>query len=321
MCSKGEEVHLPTWPSGATTDTNWNLRTYNNRNRNLPESTTDRDYNNSELRLLQWTLPSCKQRQQRRVSTTFVRQAFLDLHPPLATASRTALHACSLFTWLRTHLLRQTWQCGVNRRLRPPFFFCSLPPSAAEYVAYIIRPAESHESLAQHFSPLEHDCSCKIWPLFKRESNGTYAKVRASLATALLRGKSIHPLYESLWFGVVVCSLFACRLSASEAFLFLSGAVCWVFSNAYTKEEHLLVFFVAGDRRRAGVTRHRRSIVDCAAPPSYLSKKQKSKSLGISNVPAWLKIYICVHGELFTGCAVGLAVKISQEYCASEQWF
>ena len=46
----------------------------------------------------------------------------------------------------------------------------------------------------------------------------------------------------------MVCSLFACRLSASEAFLFLSGAACWVFSNAYTKEEHLLVFFVAGDR-------------------------------------------------------------------------
>ena len=46
----------------------------------------------------------------------------------------------------------------------------------------------------------------------------------------------------------MVCFVFACRLSASEAFLFLSGAVCWVFSNAYTKEEHLLVFFVAGDR-------------------------------------------------------------------------
>ena len=36
----------------------------------------------------------------------------------------------------------------------------------------------------------------------------------------------------------LVCLL----LSASEAFLFFSGAVCWVFSNAYTKEEHLLVF-------------------------------------------------------------------------------
>ena len=46
----------------------------------------------------------------------------------------------------------------------------------------------------------------------------------------------------------MVCSLFACRLSASEAFLFLSGAVCWVFSNAYTKEEHSAGFFVAGDR-------------------------------------------------------------------------
>ena len=41
----------------------------------------------------------------------------------------------------------------------------------------------------------------------------------------------------------MVCSLFACHLSASEAFLFLSGAVYWVFSNAYSKEEHLLGFF------------------------------------------------------------------------------
>ena len=27
-----------------------------------------------------------------------------------------------------------------------------------------------------------------------------------------------------------------------------------------------------------------------------------------------------MHGEFFTGCAVRFAVKISQEYCASEQW-
>ena len=84
----------------------------------------------------------------------------------------------------------------------------------------------------------------------------------------------------------MVCSLFACCLSASEAFLFLSGAVCWVFSNAYTKEEHLLIFFVASDRRRAGVTRRRRPLVDCATPPRHLSKKQKSQSLGLNNVPA-----------------------------------
>ena len=77
----------------------------------------------------------------------------------------------------------------------------------------------------------------------------------------------------------MVCSLFACCLSASEAFLFLSGAICWVFSNAYTKEEHLLVFFVASDPRRAGVTRRRRPLVDCATPPRHLSKKQTSKSL------------------------------------------
>ena len=114
----------------------------------------------------------------------------------------------------------------------------------------------------------------------------------------------------------MVCSLFACCLSASEAFLFLSGAVCWVFSNTYTKEEHLLVFswLVIGEGPELLDAEGR------ATPPRHLSKKQKSKSLGLNNVPAWLKIYICVHGELFTGCAVRFAVKISQEYCASERW-
>ena len=49
----------------------------------------------------------------------------------------------------------------------------------------------------------------------------------------------------------MVCSLFACRLSASEVrFFVLSGALCWVFSNACTEEEHLLVFLwlVIGER-------------------------------------------------------------------------
>ena len=41
----------------------------------------------------------------------------------------------------------------------------------------------------------------------------------------------------------MVCSLFACCLSASEAFLFLSGAVCWVFSNAYTIRKNICWFF------------------------------------------------------------------------------
>ena len=68
-------------------------------------------------------------------------------------------------------------------------------------------------------------------------SNGTYAKVRASLAAALLRGKSIRRLYESLWF--VPCLLAVCLLLKR---FFSSLEVCWVFSNAYTKEEHLLVF-------------------------------------------------------------------------------
>ena len=38
----------------------------------------------------------------------------------------------------------------------------------------------------------------------------------------------------------MVCSLLACCLSASEAFLFLSGAVCWVFSNAGSSATHTL---------------------------------------------------------------------------------
>ena len=107
------------------------------------------------------------------------------------------------------------------------------------------------------------------------KANGAYAKVRASLATALLRGKSIHPLYESLWF--VPCLLAVCLLLKR----FFSSLARFAGSSAtHTQRKNICwVFFVAGDWRRAGVTRRRRSIVDCAAPPSYLSKKQKSKSL------------------------------------------
>ena len=41
------------------------------------------------------------------------------------------------------------------------------------------------------------------------------------------------------------CGLFlvCLPLSASEAFLFRSWALCWVFGNAYTKEKGLVVFF------------------------------------------------------------------------------
>ena len=112
--------------------------------------------------------------------------------------------------------------------------------------------------------------------------NGTYAKVRASLATALLRGKSIRRLYESQWF--VACLLAVClllkrffsslaRFAGSSATHTLRKNICWVF-------------FVASDPRRAGVTRRRRPLVDCATPPRHLLKKQKSKSLGLNNVPA-----------------------------------
>ena len=129
-------------------------------------------------------------------------------------------------------------------------------------------------------------------------------------------GQVGHPLYESLWF--VPCLLAVClllkrffsslaRFAGSSATHTLRKNICWVF-------------FVASDRRRAGVTRRRRPLVDCATPQRHLSKKRNSKSLGLNNVPALLKSYICVHGELFSGCAVRFAVKFSQEYCASEQW-
>ena len=101
----------------------------------LPEIGTSRDYNNSELRLLHWTLPSCKQRQHQTVLTTLVSQAFLDPHAILATVSRTALQACSLLTWLRTHVLMQTWQDRVNR--------CCVPPSFFVHFA-LVRPSDVH---------------------------------------------------------------------------------------------------------------------------------------------------------------------------------
>ena len=120
----------------------------------------------------------------------------------------------------------------------------------------------------------------------------------------------------------MICSLFACRLSAVEAFPFLSGGLCWVFSNAHKKKEHLLVFFffVTNNQRSAGVTPRRRPLVDCTTQPRPLSKLQKTKPKGLHNLPARLKIFISVHGELFTGRTVRLAVKLSQGCRASEQW-
>ena len=109
----------------------------------------------------------------------------------------------------------------------------------------------------------------------------------------------------------MVCSLFACCLSASEAFLSLSGAVCWVFSNAYTKEEHLLFLFRGqwSEKGRSYSTQKDTRRLRHPAEALVKEAKVKVKSLGLNNVPAWLKIYICVHGELFTGCAVRFAVK------------
>ena len=77
-----------------------------------------------------------------------------------------------------------------------------------------------------------HTCGCKLDVYI-------YAKVRASLATALLRGKSIHPLYESLWFApclLAVCLLLKrffsslARFAGSSATLTLRKNICWFFS-------------------------------------------------------------------------------------------
>ena len=80
-------------------------------------------------------------------------------------------------------------------------------------------------------------CNTTHWDLARR--NGAYAKVRASLATALLRGKSIHPLYESLW--IVPCLLAVClllkrffsslpRFAGSSATHTLRKNICWFYS-------------------------------------------------------------------------------------------
>ena len=78
---------------------------------------------------------------------------------------------------------------------------------------------------------------------------------------------------------------------------------------------------MATDRRRAGRTRRRRELVDCATPPRHWSKKQKS--LGLHNLPACLIDqdfrFVCTENfPPVVRCV--LQSKISQEYCASEQW-
>ena len=75
--------------------------------------------------------------------------------------------------------------------------------------------------------------------------NGTYAKVRDSQATALLRGKSIHPLYESLWFVPCLPVVFLllkrffsslARFAGSPATHTLRKNICWFFSWWVTGE-------------------------------------------------------------------------------------
>ena len=91
----------------------------------------------------------------------------------------------------------------------------------------------------------------------RRDSKGetrVASQIALNATNARVRWNAQHGLMDRGTQGDVPTNapLFACRLSASEAFLFLSGVVCWVLSNAYTQEEHLLVFFlVACDRRMA----------------------------------------------------------------------
>ena len=129
----------------------------------------------------------------------------------------------------------------------------------------------------------------------------------------LLRGKSIRQLCESLWF--VPClldvSLLLKRFCSSLAWFAGSSAthtlsknISWCFRSWWSEKD-------------GSYSTQKASRRQCATPPRHLSKKQKWKDLGLNNVPAWFKIYICVHAELFTGSAVRFAVKISQKYCAA----
>ena len=81
---------------------------------------------------------------------------------------------------------------------------------------------------------------------------------------------------------------------------------------------------MASDRRRAGVTRRRKPLVDCATQPTRpeaLVEEAKVKVFRPQQRTCLTQnLHLCVHGEPFTGCAVRFAVKISQEDCASEQW-
>ena len=74
----------------------------------------------------------------------------------------------------------------------------------------------------------------------------------------------------------MVCSLFACRLSASEAFL--SSLARFAGSSTTHTLRKNICWFLSWLVKRAGVTWRRRPLVDCATPPRHLSKKQKSKS-------------------------------------------
>ena len=69
-----------------------------------------------------------------------------------------------------------------------------------------------------------------------------------------------------------------------------------------------------------GVTRRRKPLVECATPPRHLFGSKSQSLYASTKYVLDSKFTFVLHGEHFIGCAVRFAVKISQQYCASEQW-
>ena len=134
----------------------------------------------------------------------------------------------------------------INSRNAPPYLTSLLPPLSLSS-GYTFRKlsyrfqAVKRTSTMNSFLPRAVDLWNEL-PMDIQQSsstfNGTYAKVRASLATALMRGKSIRRLYESLWF--VPCLLAVCLLLKR----FFSSLARFAGSSAtHTLRKNICSFF------------------------------------------------------------------------------